>query len=146
MAYIFDMFWTTQQGPRYGFDLRAPDVERWTRCIVEVVCPECDNIVGRAFDGVDGVDLYCWNSADSPSDPDSRSVGWALFTRITSSHPEDDADSGPMPCWRGHGGLHFDAHSCRSAIEALLSSDVQDDLTCEIPNVRYVGREVHDKR
>jgi hypothetical protein len=107
-------FWSAQLGPYYEGDARGDGMLRDLRCIGEVVCPDCGNVMARLLEGPDGIALSAWVPAHGQI-PDSRGVGWSLYTLITDEEPADQ-DGGVLVCWRGHHGLWISASDCRAAI------------------------------
>jgi hypothetical protein len=110
-------FWSVQLGPYYEGDTRGDESMRGHRCIGEVVCPDCGNVMGRLLEGPGGVGLSAWVPAwgQSPANPDSRRLGWSLYTLITDESPADEEGS-VLLCWRGHRGFWVSAADCRGAI------------------------------
>lgn len=102
-------FWTAQLGPHWDGD---PMGDGKDRCIGEIVCPDCQNVMGRVLEGVEGIGLSAWVPAKAVGDPGGRGAGWSLFTPITDDHPAD-GDGSVLNCWRGHGGLWIDGAACR---------------------------------
>lgn len=108
-------FWHTQIGPHYDGDARG---DSKSRCIGEVICPDCDNVMARLHERPDGISIHAWVPApgQSPSDPGSQRVGWTLWAAIGDTTPADDEGS-VLICWRGHGGLWVNGADCRAVIE-----------------------------
>jgi hypothetical protein len=105
------VFWSAQVGPHYDGDTR----DDAHRCIAEVICPDCDNVLARLHERPKGFGLRAWIPAPSMYDPDSRRVGWSLYARVDETTPADDEGS-TLNCWRGHYGLWIDASDCRAII------------------------------
>ena len=105
-------FWNSLTGPRWGGDARGDGSDR---CIGEIVCPECQNVMDRLLEGVNGIGLRAWIPAQSPSDPGGRDTGWECFTPITDDHPADH-DGSPLGCWRGHSDLWIDGAARREVV------------------------------
>lgn len=105
-------FWHTQIGPHLDGDPRQDG----QRCIGEVVCPDCDNVLVRFYDEPGGVSLYAWVPASSPSLPGSRRTGWTLYAPVGDDEPSD-AEGSILNCWRGHGSLWITGADCRAVIQ-----------------------------
>ena len=101
-------FWSTQQGPVSGGDTRREG----QRCVGEVVCPECSNVLARLYDATCGVLVDCWVPVHgaAPGDPNGRSVGWRLGAFIDAGKAET---ASVLPCWRGHHGFVISTTLCR---------------------------------
>jgi hypothetical protein len=110
-------FWSTQLGPYYTGDAHGDESMRDQRCIGEVVCLDCGNVMGRLLEGPRGIALMAWVPAwaQAPGDTDSRRVGWSLYTLITDEALADE-DGAALLCWRGHSGLWVSTADCRAAI------------------------------
>jgi hypothetical protein len=108
-------FWSAQLGPHYEGDARGDGTMHDLRCIGEVVCPDCGNVMGRLLEGSDGIALSAWVLALGQM-PDSRGIGWSLYTLITDEAPADQ-EGGVLVCWRGHRGFWISASDCRTAIK-----------------------------
>jgi hypothetical protein len=110
-------FWSAQLGPYYEGDPRSDETRRGHRCIGEVVCPDCRNVMGRLLEGPDGIELIAWVPArgQAPGDPGGRRVGWSLYAPITNKFPADE-ERAVLVCWRGHKGLWISGADCRAAI------------------------------
>lgn len=106
-------FWSTMLGPLWEEHVPADATEG--RVIGEIVCPDCGNIMARLFDRATGVSLYSWNRGSSPSNPTSRTVGYARFTRIEAEKPADN-ETADLVCWRGHGYMRITGAECRQVI------------------------------
>jgi hypothetical protein len=105
-------FWTAQTGPHWDGDARGDGTER---CIGEVVCPDCQNVMARFLEGPSGVGLRAWVPAQAIADPNGRDAGWECFTWVTEDHPADE-DGSVLNCWRGHGDLWIDGMTCRRLV------------------------------
>lgn len=105
-------FWTAQTGPHWDGDASGDGTER---CIGEVVCPDCQNVMARFLEGPSGVGLRAWVPAKAIADPNGRDVGWECFTWVTEDHPADE-DGSVLNCWRGHGDLWIDGMTCRRLV------------------------------
>jgi hypothetical protein len=105
-------FWQTQIGPHYDGDTRSLGS---LRCIGELVCPDCENVMARLFDDPKGLAVSAWVPAadSSVANPNSRRVGWTFFALLNDSIP--DEESAPLRCWRGHDHLMVTARDCRAA-------------------------------
>jgi hypothetical protein len=108
-------FWSAQLGPYYDGDARGDETMRDLRCVGEVVCPDCGNVMGRLLEEPHGIALSAWVPAPGQVNPDSRGVGWSLYTLITDEAPADQEGS-VLLCWRGHRGFWISAADCRAAI------------------------------
>ncbi|MCF7552201.1 hypothetical protein [Pseudonocardia sp. WMMC193] len=111
--------WRAQLGPHYDGDPRQGGVGDTTRrCIVEVVCPDCNNVLGRMHDEPGGVGLAVWVPAEgqSPSNVTSKRLGWTLYSLISDPELGDD-EASVLNCWRGHGGLWITVGECRASVE-----------------------------
>lgn len=111
-------FWTARTGPHWDGDARGDGKDR---CIGEVVCPDCQNVMARVLEGKDGVGLRAWIPARSVGDPNGRDAGWECYTAITDVHPADQ-DGSVLSCWRGHGGLWIDGAACRRMVQLYRQS------------------------
>lgn len=111
-------FWRTQIGPHYDGDTRSSG----SRCIGELVCPDCNNVMGRLFDDADGIAVSAWVPAkhNAPGDPNGQRVGWTFFTVIDASMP--DGEEAFLACWRGHPSLSVTARDCRETAEAYRAT------------------------
>lgn len=105
-------FWTAQTGPHWDGDAKGDGTDR---CIGEVVCPDCQNVMPRFLEGANGVGLRAWIPARAVGDPGGRDAGWECFTPIADDHPADP-DGSVLSCWRGHGGLWIDGAACRDVV------------------------------
>ena len=108
-------FWSTQLGPYYDGDARGDESMRDLRCIGEVVCPDCGNVMGRLLEDSHGIVLSVWVPAPGQVDPETHGVGWSLSTLITDEQPADQEGS-VLSCWRDHRGFWISAADCRAAI------------------------------
>ena len=108
-------FWSTQLGPYYDGDARGDESMRDLRCIGEVVCPDCGNVMARLLEEPQGIVLLAWVPAPGQGDPGTRGLGWSVSTLITDEEPADQEGS-VLSCWRDHRGLWVSAADCRAAI------------------------------
>ncbi len=106
-------FWQTQLGPCARDDVSAASSDQ--RLIGEIVCPDCNNILARLHDRVDGVGLTSWIRGSSVANPQSLSVGYAFYTLIDATEPADE-ETADLVCWRGHGSLQITGADCRTII------------------------------
>lgn len=106
-------FWTAQTGPHWDGDARGDGSER---CIGEVVCPHCQNVMARLLEGSSGIGLRAWVPTKSVADPNGRDAGFELFTLVTDDDPADE-DGSVLNCWRGHGNLWIDGKTCRRLVQ-----------------------------
>lgn len=106
-------FWSAQLGPYYEGDPRTALPDR--RCIGELLCPECENILARLFDETAGIALSGWIPARNAAvaDPTGRRVGWSLHALIDDEMPDEEGAA--VECWRGHLDLAVTARDCRAA-------------------------------
>jgi hypothetical protein len=122
-------FWVMPAGEPRFHDAPREDLRTRGagRCVGEVVCCVCDNVLARLFDpGPDdievrrgrprGFDLYAW-LPNPGGDPlyFSDGLGMLLYTRVDDTFPADDRGS-TLRCWRGHREMWINGRDCRAIV------------------------------
>lgn len=128
-------FWVMPVGePRFHDSPREDLRELGTgRCIGEVVCHVCNNVMARLFDPsprgtflsrgqTGGFELFAWmpNPQGDPLYPPSDGLGKLWYTRVDDAFPADDRGS-TLRCWRGHQDMWISGRDCRAMISRYLS-------------------------
>jgi hypothetical protein len=103
--------WQTQLGPVGDRDAGGQPAGR---CIGEIYCPICRNVLARLFHDERGIAVRARVPATAPGSPDTRGLAWICFGVVEAS--TFDAEKEVLHCWRGHHGLSFTASACRAIV------------------------------